>query len=335
MERRGLRALVTGGTGFVGGALARRLHAEGARVTAVGRSRAAGATLERDGIAFVAADLADAEAVGNACRGQDVVFHSGALAAPWGRYADFYAANVTGTENVVRGCQAYGVRRLVHVSTPSVYFADEPRRDVAEGDPLPDKCLSAYAATKLLAEQVVAQAHAAGLPVISIRPRAIIGRGDTTLLPRLIRPLRTGLLPVIGDGENLADLTCVENVVDALLLCAQTSDLYLGRTYNITNGEPRKLWEVVRTLCALLGFPAPRWRVSRRAALALAGVIEAAYAALLPRREPPLTRLAVRGLALDATLDIRAARRDLGYAPRVTLDDGLRAFARWWQAAHP
>src|SRR5205085_11613128 len=100
------------------------------------------------GIAFVAADLADADAVGAACRGQDWVFHSGALAAPWGRYADFYAANVTGTENVVRGCQAHGVRRLVHVSTPSVYFADQPRRDVAEGDPLPSKHLSAYAAAK-------------------------------------------------------------------------------------------------------------------------------------------------------------------------------------------
>jgi nucleoside-diphosphate-sugar epimerase len=335
MERRGLKALVTGGTGFVGGALARRLHGEGAQVTALGRSRAAGAALERDGIAFVAADLADAEAMGQACRGQDWVFHSGALAAPWGPYVDFYAANVTGTENVVRGCQEHGVRRLVHVSTPSVYFADQPRRDVAEGDPLPAQHLSAYAGTKLLAEQVVARAHQAGLPVIAIRPRAIIGPGDTALLPRLIRALRSGWLPVIGDGQNLADLTCVENVVDALLLCAEAPDRLLGRTYNITNGEPMKLWEVVRTLCGLLGYPAPRWRVSLPAALALAGVIEAVYGIVMPHREPPLTRFAVRGLALDATLDIRAARRDLGYAPRVSLDEGLRAFARWWQAAHP
>ncbi|MEP7358973.1 MAG: NAD-dependent epimerase/dehydratase family protein, partial [Anaerolineales bacterium] len=129
MERRGLKVLVTGGTGFVGGALARRLRAEGAAVTALGRSRAAGALLERDGIAFVAADLADAAAVAAACRGQDWVFHAGALAAPWGPYALFYAANVTGTENVVRGCQQHGVRRLIHVSTPGVYFAGQPRRD--------------------------------------------------------------------------------------------------------------------------------------------------------------------------------------------------------------
>jgi nucleoside-diphosphate-sugar epimerase len=335
MERRGLKALVTGGTGFVGGALARRLHAEGARVTALGRNRAAGAALEREGIAFVAADLADAQAVDAACRGQDWVFHSGALAAPWGPYEEFYAANVTGTENVVAGCRQGSVRRLVHVSTPSVYFADQPRRDVAEGDPLPARHLSDYAATKLLAEQVVARAHQAGLPVITIRPRAIIGPGDTALLPRLIRPLRRGILPVIGDGQNLADLTCVENVVDALLLCAEAPDALLGRTFNITNGEPMKLWDMVRTLCGLLGFPPPRWRLSLPAALRLAGAIERVYAIVLPNREPPLTRFAVRGVALDATLDITAARRDLGYAPRVSVDEGLRAFAGWWKAAHP
>ncbi|MEP7357811.1 MAG: NAD-dependent epimerase/dehydratase family protein, partial [Anaerolineales bacterium] len=219
--------------------------------------------------------------------------------------------------------------------TPSVYFADQPRRDVAEGDPLSESHLSAYAATKLLAEQVVARAHAAGLPVISIRPRAIIGPGDTALLPRLIRPLRTGLLPVIGDGQNLADLTCVENVVDALLLCAQAPDQFLGRTYNVTNGQPTKLWDLVRKLCGLLGYPPPRWRLPLPAALALAAAIEAAYAAARPQREPPLTRFAVRGLALDATLNINAARRDLGYAPRVSLDEGLEQFARWWQAGHP
>ena len=92
---------------------------------------------------------------------------------------------------------------------------------------------------------------------------------------------------------------------------------------------------MVRALCALLGYPAPRWRVSLPAALALAGALEAVYMTVLPKREPPLTRFAVRGLALDATLDIRAARRDLRYAPRVSVDEGLRAFARRWQAAHP
>ena len=173
--------------------------------------------------------------------------------------------------------------------------------------------------------------RAGGVPVGVDRARLLCGGQQRRA--GAVRFLRRP--PVLGDGQNLAELTCVENVVDALLLCAEAPETVLGRTFNITNGEPMKLWEMVRKLCGLLGYPAPRWRVSLPAALALAGAIEAIYGLVLPRREPPLTRFAVRGLALDATLDIRAARRDLGYMPRVSVDEGLRAFARWWQAAHP
>jgi nucleoside-diphosphate-sugar epimerase len=334
MERRGLRALVTGGTGFVGGALARRLCAEGAQVTALGRNPVAGAQLERDGIAFVRADLAEAAPVAQACRGQDVVFHCGALASPWGAYRQFYAANVLGTEHVIRGCQQHGVGRLVHVSTPSVYFGGQPRLNVKETDPLPPRPLSRYAATKRLAELAVERAHAAGLPVISLRPRAIFGPGDNVLLPRLIRQLKAGRLRIIGRGDNLADLTYIDNVVDALLLCAAAPAAALGRTYNITNGETVRLWDMVARLSQALGYPPPHRRVSLRAALVLAGALELAYA-LLPGREPPLTRYTVRMLGQEATLDISAARRDLGYTPRVSLDEGLRRFVGWWQATHP
>lgn len=334
MEWRGLRALVTGGTGFVGGALARRLQGAGAIVTALGRNPEAGAALARAGLAFVRADLADAAAVAEACQGQDFVFHCGALASPWGAYKHFYAANVLGTENVIAGCRLHGVGRLIHVSTPSVYFGGEPRLNVKEDDHLPTKPLSRYAATKRLAEEAVNRAHAAGLPVITIRPRAIFGPGDNVLLPRLIRQLERGRLRIIGTGNNVADLTYIDNVVDALLLCAEAPASALGRTYNITNGETVRLWDMVTKLCAALGYPPPRRRISLPAALAVAGALEAAYT-LLPGREPPLTRYTVRMLAQNATLDITAARRDLGYAPRVGIDEGLRRFVDWWKAAHP
>lgn len=334
MERHGLSVLVTGGTGFVGGALARRLRAEGARVTALGRNPAAGAALERDGIAFVPADLADGAAVSAACRGQALAFHCGALASPWGPYRAFHAANVLGTENVLQGCRVHGVGRLVHVSTPSVYFGTRPRLNVKEGDLLPARPTSHYAATKRLAEQAVARAHAAGQPVISIRPRAIFGPGDNVLLPRLIRQLERGRLRVIGDGQNVADLTYIDNVVDALLRCAEAPAALLGRTFNITNGETVRLWDMVARLCAALGYPPPRRRLPLGAALALAGALELVYA-LLPGREPPLTRYTVRVLGQSATLDISAARRELGYAPRISLEEGLQRFVAWWQARRP
>lgn len=328
-----MNALVTGGTGFVGGALARRLGGQGARVTALGRNPAAGAQLEREGIRFVRADLTDAAAVTEACRDIDVVFHCGALASPWGPYARFYAANVTGTENVIRGCQRHGVTRLVHVSTPSVYFGGQPRLNVREDAPLPVKPLSHYAATKRLAELRVQRAHAEGLATITLRPRAIFGPGDNVLLPRLLRQVRAGRLRIIGAGDNVADLTYIDNVVDALLLCAEAPAPALGRPYNLTNGEPVRLWDMVARLCQALGYSPPRKRISLGAALALAGALEAVYT-LLPGREPPLTRYTVRMLAQDATLDITAAQRDLGYAPRVSVEEGMRLFVAWWEEKH-
>ncbi len=205
--------------------------------------------------------------------------------------------------------------------------------NVKQNDPLPPRPLSAYAATKRLAEQAVDRAHAAGLPTITLRPRAIFGPGDQVLLPRLIRQLERGRLPIIGSGDTVADLTYVDNVVDALLLCARAPAAALGRTYNLTNGETVRLWDMVARLAGALGYPVPRRRLSLRAALAVAGALEAAYT-LLPGREPPLTRYTVRMLAQDATLDITAAKRDLGYVPRVSLEDGLQRFVAWWQATH-
>ena len=335
----GQPVLVIGATGFLGGALARRLAlAEGARVTATGRKQAVGEALEREaaggGLRFVQADLAQAGAAEAACAGQAIVFHCAGLASPWGRYADFYRANVTATENVIRGCAAAG-GRLVYVSTPSLYFADQPRLNVAESDALPARQVTHYAATKLLAEQAVDRAVAGGLSAITIRPRALFGPRDTTIMPRLVRQMERGRLRIIGQGDNQADLTFVDNVVDALLLCATAPAAALGCKYNISNGEPVRLWQVVAELCAALGYDAPRQHVPLPAAMALATAAEWTHSLLRRKGEPVLTRQAVRALALDSTLDIRAARRDLGYAPGVSVAEGLRRFVEWWKAGQP
>ena len=327
----GVLVLVTGATGFVGGALARRLHAAGAIVTAQGRRAAEGAALEAAGLRFVRGDLAEPAVAEAAGAGQQYVFHCAALAAPWGPYKDFYRANVTATENVAAAAQRAGTARLVHVSTPSLCFADQPRRDVRETDPLPPRQLTAYADTKRLAEQVVDEAQAAGLATVTLRPRAIFGPGDATIFPRLLRQVARGRLRVIGPGDNLADLTYIDNVVDGLLLAAR-APAAVGGKYNLTNGEPQPLWPLIARVSAALGYGPPKGRVPLGAALALAGALELAYTLFARKAEPPLTRYTVRMLALDATLDIRAARRDLGYAPPVSVDEGLARFIAWWRA---
>ncbi len=326
-----MKALITGATGFLGGALARRLKLMDWDVTALGRNSSELKKLEAQGIHAVQANLEDSQAILNACKDQDIVFHSGALASDWGRAEVFYNSNVLGTQNVIRGCQEYRVKRLVHVSTPSIYFGFEPRINVKESDPLP-KPVTEYARTKRLAEDEVDKAFADGLPAVTIRPRAIFGPGDRTILPRLIDRLQRGILRVIGDGQNVADLSYVENVVDALLLCAESPKETLGKKYNITNGEPIRMWSMIEKLCERLDLKFPTQRLPYPFVDTVAGTMEFVYKLLPGQPEPPLTRYSVAMISISTTLDISAAKKDLGYQPRVSIEDGFEEFVKWWKA---
>ncbi|MCX6081950.1 MAG: NAD-dependent epimerase/dehydratase family protein [Chloroflexi bacterium] len=326
-----MKTLVTGATGFLGKALARRLKSQGNVVTVLGRNPQLLAELEREGMLSVRTDLADAAAVRRACQGQEVVFHSGALSSAWGPAREFYRSNVVGTQNVIAGCTAGAVRRLVHVSTPSIYFRYEARLNLREDAPLPRLPANEYARTKLLAEAEIDRAYERGLPVITIRPRAIFGEGDQAILPRLIGRLQRGRLRIIGDGKTITDLTYVENVVDALLLCAESSADTLGKKYNITNGEPQLLWPLVEKLCQALGYEYPHQQIPFPLAMGLAGMLEGLCRLLPGQPEPILTRYMVGVLAKSTTLDISAARTELGYQPRVSVDEGFERFVVWWR----
>ncbi|MBI5951446.1 MAG: NAD-dependent epimerase/dehydratase family protein [Chloroflexi bacterium] len=325
-----MKALVTGGTGFLGGALVRRLHGMGWDVTALGRNPLRLNELEDEGIRPLRLDITKKDDVFAACENQEVVFHCAALPSPWGNYEKFYQANVIGTRNVVQACMENGVKRLVHVSTPSIYFDYNSRMGVKENDPLPEP-ISAYAATKLLAEEEVNKGFEKGLAVVSIRPRALFGEGDTVIFPRLLSRLKSGRLPILGDGENIVDLTYIQNVVDALLLCAESPSNTLGKKYNISNGEPVKIWELVNRICDELNLPRPTRRISYKTANAAAAAIEFVYSLIPYSPEPPLTRLTINMLAHSTTLDISAAKEELGYQPRVSVEEGVVRFLKWWR----
>ena len=326
-----MKILVTGATGFLGMALARRLKTRNDEVTVLGRNPVILSTLAQAGMRPIQADLADTAAIHAACQGQDLVFHSGALSSAWGPARDFHLSNVIGTRNVIAGCEAGHVQRLVYVSTPSIYFRLGSRLAVREDAELPTQAANEYARTKLLAEKEIDRAFAHGLPVITIRPRAIFGEGDNAILPRLISRLKSGRLRVIGDGQNITDLTYVENVVDALLLCAEAPDTLLGRKYNITNAEPLPLWDLIKKVCQALGYEYPHSRIPYPAALGLAATLELICHLLPGQPEPLLTRYMVGVLAKSTTLDISAARHDLGYQPRISVNEGFERFVHWWQ----
>lgn len=326
-----MKILVTGGTGFLGKHLALRLLNLGHDVTVVGRNETIGKELLSVGINFLQIDLADEEKIISAICGQDYVFHCGALSSPWGKYEQFYQANVIGTQNVIKGCKRGSIQRLIHVSTPSLYFYYDERLDVKETDPLPKKFVNHYAKTKFLAEQEIDAFFQEGYPVITIRPRAIFGPGDNAIIPRLIRANQKGMIPLIDQGQHLMDLTYVDNVVDALLLCMTSPESTLGEKYNITNGERVTFKEVIESLFAKLGQQVHWKQMAYKQAFTIASLLEAVSKTILFHKEPILTKYTVSVLSRSQTLNIEKAKRELQYEPRISVQEGINQFVEWWK----
>ena len=324
-----MNILVTGGTGFLGSHLGRALLVCGHTVHLLGRDFAPVADLIGRGAHAIMADLRDATAVAQACAGMDAVYHVGALSAAWGKRTDFYAINAGGTQAVVDGCRQHGVGRLIYVSSPAVVFDGHDQVNVTERAAYPRRFTSTYALTKKLGEDAVAAAH--DLATIILRPKAIFGPGDRALLPRLLAAARQGRLRQFGNGQNLVDLTYVDNVVHALLL-ALDSQRAVGHTYFVTNDEHVPLWPAIRTVLQHAGLPAALRPLPLRVALAVAALMEAQAA--LTGREPLLTRYSVAILARTQTYNIAAAKLDLGYAPLVSVADGIALTLSTLQSEH-
>lgn len=324
MSHRTASVLVTGGTGFLGRRLVERLLAVGRRVTILGRTPAR--DLEERGVRFVRASLDDAAAVRAACAGVASVFHVAAKVGVWGPYDDFFRSNVLGTRALLEGCRVHGVQRLVYTSTPSVVYNGRDLAGADESLPLTKACPSPYPLTKALAEREVLAANAATLRTVALRPHLIWGVGDPHLVPRVLERARAGRLRIIGSGRNRVDMVHVENAVDAHVLAeaalAASDARAAGRAYFITNDEPVVLWDWINALLRALGAPPVTQRLSLSAASAIGAACELAWRVLPLRGEPPLTRFVAAELAQDHWFDVGAARRDLGYVPRVSMAQG-------------
>jgi nucleoside-diphosphate-sugar epimerase len=324
------RVIVTGASGFIGGHIARRLHAVGHDVLATGRDAGRLRELAASGVATRTFDLVHDD-LSPLLVGRDLVVHSAALSSPWGRREAFVAANVDATQRVLDAARQAGVRRFVYLSSPSIYFQLRDQYDTPEAFRPPRHWINAYAETKWLAEERVRAAAAQGLASIVLRPRAVFGEGDRAIFPRLLTLAQRGWFPRIGHGEAMIDVTYVANVVAAVEAAMQPDAPHDGRAFNITNGEPMP----VNTLLALL-FRAVDLRVRmiplpRRLAVAL-GVLSEKWALARPGQpEPRLSRYGVGVLGYSQTLDISAAREQLGYRPMVSVAEGIERFASWWK----
>ncbi len=307
-----MRGAVTGATGFLGGHLVRRLLAEGHEVIAVVRDPAKAAGL---GAQLLVGDLTRPIETDLTA---DAFVHAAALSSTWGPRADFVAANVTGTDTAVALARRMGVRRFVHISSPSLYFRFADQLGVREDDPLPPP-VNAYAESKRLAEVRVLAAP--DLNPVILRPRGIYGRGDTALLPRLVRAARRGPLPLLRAGQAVTDITHVDDVVAAIVAALATPTPPVA--INISGGQALPIRDVAEAACAHAGVPV-RWR-ALPTSLAFAGVrlLEAACALWPGRPEPVATAYSLGIFAYSQTLDISRAAELLGWRPQVSFAEGL------------
>ena len=329
-----MKVLVTGGGGFLGGAIVQMLCERGDEVRSF--SRGEYSRLAALGVQQFQGDLGDKEAVARAARGCELIFHVAAKAGIWGRYRDFYQTNVVGTENVIAACRSNHIARLVYTSSPSVVFDG---RDVEGGDetlPYPSTYEAHYPATKALAERVALAANSAELAVTSLRPHLIWGPGDNHLVPRIVAKGRAGKLRRIGTRPNLVDTIYVDNAARAHLLAADRlypGSVVAGNNYFISNGEPLPLWVMVNHILAAADLPPVTRSIPPQLAVVVGGLCEGLWRLFRLSGEPPMTRFVAHELASAHWFDISAARRDLGYEPEISIREGLIRLRQWLQQA--
>jgi nucleoside-diphosphate-sugar epimerase len=314
-------AFVTGGSGFIGGRLIERLVGEGCPVRALARSDVAAARVTALGAEPMQGDIEDRSSLTRAAAGAEVAFHLAAHLGEWGPWEEFERGNVEGTRNALAACAETGVRRFVHCSTEAALMAGQPLVQVDETAPLRPDSRAPYPATKAKAEQAVRDASREGFETVVLRPRFVWGRGDTTLLPEMVATVEAGKFAWIGGGRNVTETTHVDNVVEGLLLAAERGRP--GEAYFVTDGEPVVFREFVTALLGTQRVEPPDRSLPAWTAAPLARIAEAAWKVLPLRGTPPMTTFRSWLLTQECTIDISKARRELGYEPIVSQEQGL------------
>lgn len=329
-----MKVLVTGGGGFLGRAIVEQLLARGDEVSIIARSdypeiRALGAQTFQG-------DLADKDSCSKAVAGHDAVIHAAAKAGVWGAKADYEHSNIEATRTLISACFDHGVGRLVLTSTPSVTFDGSDAEGASQDLPYPATFLTHYPETKAHAEKLVLMSNGPNLATTALRPHLIWGPRDPHLVPRVVESARQGKLKIVGDGNNRVDITYVDNGAVAHLqaLDALTSHEApnAGKPYFIGDGEPVVLWEWINRLLERLDVPPIRKHVSPDIAYKAGAVLETIYRTLRLSGEPRMTRFVVRQLSKSHWYDMEPARRDFGYSPIVTADEGFERLVSWMKS---
>jgi len=302
-----MQLLLTGATGFLGFRTLEKLIDLPivSKIVATGRNLQAYRTIRHPKVEYRPGDLENKDFVNSLAKGVDIIINTASLSSPWGKRTEFVTANLQTQYNLLEAAKKNKISKFIYISSPGIYYNGHHRLGIKESDPLPKKFVNEYARTKFEAEQMLENY---AIPYVTLRPRALVGRGDSIIMPRLIRAFDEGRLRIIGDGKNIVDLTAVENVADAIVLSLTADGEALNNAYNITNGEPVSLWDKIRNVLAALNRPLGNKKVPFAVANGFAGMLEF-MARVKNQKEPTLTRYGVGTLSKSFTLDISKAQK--------------------------
>lgn len=326
-----MKILVTGAAGFLGGRTAKYFAKHFKKDTIIATSRRDNRQNEfyTEGVCFMAGDLTNPDFCDDLTENVEIVVHCAAFSSPYGIYETFYQSNYVATDCLLKASIKNRVKKFIFISTPSIYFNYNDRYNVKESDPLPSPMVNHYAQTKLMAEKLVLDWHGRGIETIALRPRAIIGAEDTVIFPRVLAAYHQGKLKIVGNGKNIADFTCVHNVIEAILSCFNAKNTAYGQAYNITDGKPVVFWDALNYALTALGKEPCTRKVPKHIALFAAGLVEFKARLLKQKKEPALTKYGIGILCQNFTLDISKAQILLNYRPVMTTYQGINEYVEW------
>jgi len=329
-----MKALVTGGGGFLGRYIVEQLIERGDEVTVFARGDYP--EVKDLGAVMIKGDLQEPDAIKIACKGMDAVFHVAARAGMWGKWKTFHGPNVIGTKNIINACREQGVKKLIYTSSPSVIFGNAPQEGVDESIPYPDHYENHYAKSKAMGEKLVIEANSKDLLTCSLRPHLIFGPRDPHLLVTIVARAKAGKLPQVGDGTNKVDFSYVEDTARAHLLASDALDAgfdspVAGSIYFISQDEPVVLWSWLSDLFVKLDIPPLKKKYSLKMARLLGGTLELTHRLLPFLGEPRITRFLASELAMSHYYDISKAKKDFGFKTEYTMEQGVEKTLNYLQ----